>query len=294
MPDLPHMTWLRAFEAAARHSSFTAAASELALTPAAVSQQIRLLEKHLNAQLFERLARGVELTDIGLAYAQAVRKSFLDMAVATDGLFGAKKKRVLRVRASISCAAMVIAPRLHEFHAAHPDIFVQLSASIWADRFDEADLEIDIRYGHGEWDDRDMQHLGLEYAVPVCSPAFAAGFGPDLTLQALAADRLVHIMGSEDMWLRLADHTGQTLEISADWAKVDSSVIALQMVMTGPGTTLVLERFARQYLDQGLVVAPLDVRVPSPKSHYLIVRDGMAGREDVSLFRQWVAGLYAV
>ena len=88
MKDLPHVTWLRAFEAAARHSSFAIAAAELGLTSAAVSQQIRHLEKHLDTQLFRRLPRGVQLTENGVAYSQVVRKSFEDMAIATSGLFG--------------------------------------------------------------------------------------------------------------------------------------------------------------------------------------------------------------
>ena len=74
MPALPHVTWLKSFEAAARHSSFSSAAAELNLTPAAVSQQIRLLEQHLKAQLFQRLPRGVKLTDIGLASTAPVAR----------------------------------------------------------------------------------------------------------------------------------------------------------------------------------------------------------------------------
>ena len=102
MAQLPHVTWLRSFEVAARHSSFSAAADELNLTPAAVSQQIRLLEDHLGVQLFIRLARGVSLTDAGQAYALPLRKSFQDMQDATRGLFGVKRKSRLRIRASIS------------------------------------------------------------------------------------------------------------------------------------------------------------------------------------------------
>lgn len=88
MKNLPHVTWLKAFDSAARHNSFAAAASELGLTPAAISQQIRHLEQHLDAQLFRRLPRGVSLTDVGQAYAQTIGKSFEDMALATNGLFG--------------------------------------------------------------------------------------------------------------------------------------------------------------------------------------------------------------
>ncbi|WP_166418374.1 LysR family transcriptional regulator, partial [Cochlodiniinecator piscidefendens] len=186
MSDLPHVTWLRAFEAAARHRSFTAAAEELGLTPAAISQQIRLLEKHLNAPLFDRLPRGVALTEMGQAYALPVRKSFSDMQIATDGLFGAPRKRVVKVRASISCAGLVIAPRLAEFQQAHPDIEVQLSTFVWSDRFINEESDIDIRYGHGDWTDGTITHLGHEYAIVVCHPDYVKTHGAAFNIQTVA------------------------------------------------------------------------------------------------------------
>ena len=292
MADLPHVTWLKAFEAAARHSSFSAGAAELNLTPAAVSQQIRLLENHLNAQLFERQARGVVLTDIGQAYAQPIKKSFIDMAAATDSLFGAKAKRTVKVRASISSAALVIAPKLEQFHSQHPDIFVQLTTSIWADRFDEEALDVDIRYGHGEWDENNAVNLGQEHAIPVCHPRYAASFGNDLTIENLAKQHVVQIIGSEVDWIKLAEHYSLELDVSSDWFRADSSLIALQIVMAGRGTTMVLETFAKQYIEQGLLVAPLEYRLLKQRSHHLIVRDGTEKREEVNLFCKWVTSLY--
>lgn len=93
MSRLPHVIWLRAFEAAARHNSFSGASQELNLTPAAVSQHIRLLEEHLGVSLFKRLPHGVALTDMGKAYALPIRRAFTDMQDATSGLFAQRKKR---------------------------------------------------------------------------------------------------------------------------------------------------------------------------------------------------------
>jgi LysR family glycine cleavage system transcriptional activator len=292
MADLPHVTWLRAFEAAARHSSFSAAAAELGLTPAAISQQIRLLEKHLKTQLFERRPRGVVLTDLGQAYAQPVRKSFADMAAATDGLFSTQPRRLLRVRASISCAALVIAPQLHLFHAQHPDVFVQLSTAVWADRFDEEMLDIDIRYGHGQWGENDIRHLGHEYAIPVCSRQYADRLGGAVDIETLAAAQVVQIIGSELDWRKLADHHALNFGVQQDWMRVDSSLIAQQIVMGGQGVTMVLENFARQYIEQGLLIAPVAHRLPKKRSHYVVVRDGVEMRGEVNLFCNWVQGLY--
>lgn len=294
MASLPHVTWLKAFESAARHSSFAAAAEELGLTPAAISQQIRHLETHLDAQLFTRLPRGVALSDIGLAYAQTVKKSFDDMAQATNGLFGKNSNRVVRVRASISCAALVIAPRLAEFTAAHPGIQVRLTTSVWADRFDDEGLDADIRYGDGGWQEPGALHLGHESAVPVCRPDYAAGFGENLSIQSLARGKIVQIIGSETDWQKLSDLHGLDLPPDPGWLKADSSMIALQTVAAGEGVTMVLESFARQYLDQGRLVAPVPYKLPKRRSHYLLLNPGAAQREEVTLFCNWVQTLYHV
>lgn len=292
MNSLPHVTWLKAFDSAARHNSFAAAATELGLTPAAISQQIRHLEQHLDAQLFRRLPRGVSLTDVGQAYAQTIGKSFEDMSLATNGLFGSKRTRIVRVRASISCAALVIGPRLCEFKAAHPDILVQMTTSVWADRFDDESLDIDIRYGLGNWSEVQILHLGHESAVPVCRADYAQKLGSDMTIQDLAAGDVVQIIGSETDWVKLSDIHNLGLKVTTDWLKADSSLIALQTVSTGKGVTMVLESFARQYLDQGILIAPSPYRLPKRRSHYLIVNDRARPREEIRLFTNWVQSLY--
>jgi len=289
---LPHVTWLRAFEAAARHRSFSAAADELGLTPAAVSQQIRLLEKHIDAPLFERLPRGVSLTELGQAYALPVRKSFSDISIATNGLFDRSNQKTVKVRASISCAALVIAPKLAEFRAMHPDIAVELSTFVWADHFGEEESDIDIRYGQGDWKDGKVIHLANEFSIPVCHPDYAARFGKKLTIQNLAASKIVKITGSELSWARLSDQYELALEPPAEWLWADSSLIALQTVITGEGAVMVLESFARQYILQGLLTAPFEYRLPVIPSHYLIQREGRENREEVQLFSKWVTSLY--
>ncbi|UWQ77078.1 LysR substrate-binding domain-containing protein [Leisingera sp. M658] len=292
MTNLPHVTWLKAFEAAARLSSFSAAAEELGLTPAAISQQIRLLEKHLDTQLFKRLPRGVALTDTGQAYAQPIRKSFDEMQRATTGLFSKKRKRVVRLRATISCAALVIAPQLARFQAEHPDIHVQLSSTVWSSRFDEEALDIDIRYGSGDWQEAQIQHLGHENAIPVCSLAYAATLGRTPSIEDLARADVVQIIGSETDWGRLADLHGLTLQFTADWLKADSSLLALQTVAAGHGVTMVLESFARQYVEQGLVTAPAAYKLPKRRSHYMVINDRAGQREELKAVAAWITSLY--
>lgn len=288
---LPHVTWLRAFEAAARHNSFTDAANELNITPAAVSQQVRHLEKHLNVSLFERLARGVALTDVGQAYALPIRRSFLDIETATQTLFENRPRRAIRVRANTSFAALILAPKLSAFNALYPDISVELSTAVWADRFGEETLDLDIRYGHGDWPETDVRRLGRDHALIVCHPQHAARFGDAVSAEKIAADHVVQIVGCEVDWLRLAELYGLRIRQPAAWITADSSLIALQTITRCEAATIVLERYAQDYIDSGQVVSPFEYRLPIERAHYLLVRDGAKRRDEVRFFCDWLEDL---
>ena len=294
MKEIPHVSWLRAFEAAARHNSFSAAAEELNLTPAAVSQQIRLLEQHLNVRLFERLARGVALTDLGHSYAVPVRRSFLEIEKATHALLDGRRTLTVRVRASISFAALVLAPRLPGFRAAYPHIAVELSTAVWADRFGDDTLDIDIRYGHGDWPEAAIHALGEDVARIVCHPDFAERLGPGACVASYAAERMVQIVGSEQDWPRLSEIHSLGLPNINPWVTADSSLIALQTVASGEGVTIVLDSYARPYLDNGTLIAPFPHTLPIPREHYMIVRESAERRAEVTAFCEWVLATCAV
>ncbi|MEM6565776.1 MAG: LysR family transcriptional regulator [Pseudomonadota bacterium] len=290
--SLPHITWLRAFEAAARYNSFASAAKDLNLTSAAVSQQVRLLEKHLGVQLFRRLPRGVVLTDIGQAYAQPIRRSFSDLEKATDDLFRTKKKKTVKVRASISSATLVIAPLLADFHTRHPDVSVELSTFVWADRFDMENSDVDIRWGFGDSQEQSIQHLANESAVVVCNPASTPGKTDADGIRALAAQRIYQIVGREADWRDLSEYFNLELPMSEEIVSVDSSVLALMALTTAPGATIVLENFARHYVQTNQLVTPFGYRLPVAPAHYLVHRDGAQDRPEVAAFSAWIQQVY--
>ena len=287
LPRLPHVTWLRAFEAAARSSSFSAAASELGLTAAAVSQQIKLLEQHLGVRLLKRLPRGVALTDTGHAYAQPIRRSFADMQSATEGLFGATRKQTVRIHASISYAALVLAPQISAFRAAHPEIDVRLTTAVWTDPIDDDVTDLEIRFGHGDWSDLQVHHLGHRFAHVVCHPDFAASFGKALSFGTLAA-HAVQIIGSESDWAQMSGHFGLEHPAVFGGTKADSSLIALQIVAGGTGAALVAECFTGRYIEQGVLTSPLDYRFPLPRSFFLVVNETAQKRSEVGQVRDWL------
>ena len=168
---LPTLTWLRAFEAAARTSSFTAAAAELNLTSGAISYQIRALEAHLGFALFERRPRGVKLTPMGVAYLPPVRKAFEELADSTVGLFGGSERVQITVHAPVSLAALWLAPKLPAFNRIHPAIDVRLSSVIWDNPLPDDATDLEIRYGTGHWHGYRSERLMNQNIVAVCSPA---------------------------------------------------------------------------------------------------------------------------
>lgn len=286
MTPLPNLVWLRSFEAAARHGSFTAAATELGLTQAAVSTHIRSLEGQLGHTLFKRTTRAVDLTDIGKAYLPSVRKALQDIASATTGLFGRRTAETVTIRAPISTAALVLAPELPRFLETHPLVSVRLLSAIWADSALAEHVDIDIRQGDGRWPDAKANPLGEDFAVPVCAQEIEATLhaASDLTHMPL-----IHIMGFEDHWTRFFQSQGLPQPVSTGRITVDTTVAAVEVVRAGVGVALVMERAATRLRDKGLVAMPLECRIPLGQRHYLVGSDRpRRPRRALEDVRRWI------
>lgn len=289
MRPLPHVNWLRTFEAAARHSSFASAANELHLTPAAVSQQIKLLEETLGMKLFKRLPKGVELTDIGQAYALPVRASFLDLKTATDGLFQSKQKTTLRVRASISFGVLVLAPRLNEFRALHPEIDIILSTTVWSDRMSDATIDVDIRYGAGDWPEQDIRPLGVGQATILCNPNDAALFQRDPS--CLKDADIVPIIGSENDWPLMFRELGLDCPVPPPWMPVDSSLLALESIASGRGVAIVNKMFSKSYIKRGVLVEPFKQALNTHNNFYSVAQPSVKKRQKINIFYEWLQSI---
>ena len=287
--QLPPLAWLRAFEAAARHQSFTLAAAELNLTQAAVSHQVRSLEKHLGVVLFERLPRSLRLTDIGAAYLPPLRNSFDELAAATAGLFGPVGKRMLTIRAPISFLALWLAPRLPSFQKQWPDISLRISTIVWAPASSEEVADIDIRFGDGKWSGFKSSLLLSHRVIPVCAPGMVEGEDADARLKSLVNGRmLIHVTGYENLWQRLALAEGFSLP-PAPGMNIDTTISALEMAAAGVGPAIVLDGLAESYLRDGRLVRPVDMSLSVEESHYLVQAEG--GKRmtaEAMLFMKWL------
>lgn len=281
MQNLPPPAWLRAFEAAARLGGFAAAAAELGLTPAAVSQQIRALETRLGVALFRRLPRGVALTETGQAYLPPVRRAFAEMSSATAGLFGTVQTDPVVLRAPPSFAALRLAPLLPGFRARHPDVALRLSTSIWAEAAGEEQVDVDIRYGDGRGVAGEAVWLSAPASVLVCPPGAVDGAGA-------WAGRAIHVAGCENLWQSLAAREGFGPEAVRARLSADSSLVALEMVAAGLGAALVARDLARAYLDRGRVSAPGPVELEHREAHYAVLPEPGPGRPEARLLRDWL------
>lgn len=290
---IPPLLGLRAYEAAARRGGFAAAAEELHLSPSAVSQRVRNLEAYLGVQLFERLPRSLQLTEMGQAYLPAVRDIFDGLAAATHGLFGATQHTQLTVRAQVSYAATWLVPRLHDFTEANEHISLRLVSSIWADALPPDEIDVEIRQGNGTWPGFIATKLHGDMAAVICSPGLLEEGQPFGSADQLREHGRVHVLGFEELWSALSGGDGLG-DATAPVLTVDTTVAAIAALEAGECWTVVPELFARQAVHRGIVALALDRLMPMRHDHYLLRRDdGSAPSGEASAFVQWLQAQHA-
>lgn len=282
--QLPPLGWLRGFEAAARLGSFTAAAHALGLSQAAVSYQIRCLEQHLGVSLFERQAHGVLLTDLGRAYLPSVQRAFDEIATATDGLFGMRGEASLGIRTHPSFAALWLAPRLAAFRSAYPRIPLRLYSSIWGSAVPAEDVDVEVRFGTGNWPGFTAEPIDDGPLIAVGSPGRAPASVTDLHTETL-----IEIMEVDDAWTLLFAGAGLPPPRREQIIRVDSALIALELVAAGIGNAIVFRSLAMPYLSTSRVCDLHMPDRPARMAHYILrpiapQREKSAAR----LFTHWL------
>ncbi|WP_299351043.1 LysR family transcriptional regulator [uncultured Shimia sp.] len=289
MSKLPNLIWLRSFESAARHLSFTQAAEELGITQTALSLHVRSLEASLGCKLFTRQARNLTLTEVGQAYAFSLRRSLGDIALSTTSLFGAKGAQVLTVRVPISTAALWLAPRLPQFAERHPGISVRIVSNIWAESIDQQEVDVEIRLGRGGWTGVAYKKISTECIVPISRDSNAGQNGADL----LSAAPLVQILGYEDMsQLYLSAHDLVPSSRVPTYT-VDTTIAAIDIVAAGGGCAVVLERFADYVISSGRPIAKIGAPIPIAQSHYLVgVSPPEVNDTAKQLFEAWLEEIF--
>ncbi|MEO9528742.1 LysR substrate-binding domain-containing protein [Roseibium sp.] len=291
MPSLPNLVWIRSFEAASRLGSFTAAGTELGLTQAAVSTHVSALETQLGHQLLERTTRKVDLTASGKAYLPAVRKALQELATSTEGLFGSRSTGTVTIRAPISEAALIMAPALADFRRQHPGLDIRLLSAIWADTVLETGIDIEIRLGTGNWPDSPAEPLGPEVIVPVCHPEMAASLNAP---EDLLAQPRIHVLGFDDHWPRYLEACGLPRPERHASITVDTSLAAVELAAAHGGIALLLGKVAARPVANGRLSVPLDIRVPSARTHHLLSRTpAVSPKTATQTVEAWIRELFA-
>jgi len=287
---LPSLNGLRAFEAAARHLSFTQAASELNVTQAAISHQIKRLEQELGVRLFVRQNRALSLTPEARDYLPGIRAAFNDLRLATDRLLRKDDDRVLTVSTLASLAAKWLLPRLSAFQEAHPGIDVRITTSTSLVDFQRDNVDAAIRYGRGQWQDVRTDWLMADEMFPVCSPALLQAARPLKCPEDLRDHVLLHTSNvySDDwrLWLTAA---GLPADLSKPpGATFDLIFVTVQAAIDGIGVAMGRTSYVQDDISKGRLVAPFKIALPTDAGFYLVSPQGRTDSPKLAAFRQWI------
>jgi LysR family transcriptional regulator, glycine cleavage system transcriptional activator len=286
---LPSLNGLRAFEAAARHLSFTQAASELNVTQTAISHQIRRLEDELGIRLFVRKNRALALTPEAREYLPGIRAAFNDLRLATDRLLRKDDNNVLTVSTLASLAAKWLLPRLSAFQEAHPEIDVRITTSTGLVDFNNGDVDAAIRYGRGHWPRVRSEWLMADEMFPVCSPALLTGKRPLRNPEDLKDHALLHNTNNSDDWRLWLTAAGLPADISKQpGITFDLILMTVQAAIDGMGVAMGRTTYVKDDIAKGRLVVPFEITLPADAGFYIVSPEGVADSPKLRAFRQWL------
>jgi len=284
---LPPLTTLPAFEAAARHLSFTKAAEELFVTHGAVSRAIKNLEDQLGIMLFERGTRSVQLTAVGEPYARAVREALNQLVAATTVATTRRSDTTLTVSTSGGFAGKWLVPRLYRFHRAHGEIDVRVSTTGVLTNFSGDGIDVAIRYGGGNYRGLTCEFLASEEVSPVCSPRLMAGEHPLRTPEDLRYHTLIRD-GYPIDWAAWLESVGVTEVDPNGGLTFDSYTFAIEAAIQGEGVALGRTMLVEGDLAAGRLVRPFEQALKAQASFYLVYPPEAIRQRKVKAFRDWL------
>ncbi|MCP3404976.1 transcriptional regulator GcvA [Bradyrhizobium sp. CCGB01] len=287
---LPSLNGLRAFEAAARHLSFTLAASELNVTQTAISHQIRRLEEELGIRLFVRQNRALTLTPEARDYLPGVRAAFNDLRLATDRLLRKDDDKVLTVSTLASLAAKWLLPRLTDFQEQHPGIDVRITTSTSLVDFQRDNVDAAIRYGRGQWPGLRADWLMADELFPVCSPSLLRGDRPLRQPEDLKGYPLLHTSNANsDDWRLWLTAAGLPADIARQpGITFDMIFMTIQAAIDGIGVAMGRTSYVQDDIAKGRLVVPFKIALPADAGFYLVAPEGRREAPKLAAFREWM------
>lgn len=287
MPSrLPPLNGLKAFEAAGRHLNFRLAAEEIGVTQGAVAQQVRGLEEALSAKLFERLPRGLALTEEGRKYLAPVQRAFRLIEDATQEI--RPQQEVLTLSVTPSFASKWLVSRLGAFMESHPDLDVRVVAGQGLANFQSDGVDIAVRQGRPPFGPGLTAELLFPFDVyPVCSPTLQAGKHPIMKPEDLAQHVLLH--DAHGLWPVFLEQVGGGKPMAISRAlKFSQTSLALDAALAGQGVALASDPMVEDDLVAGRLCRPLEMTMKSEVGFYIVAPRSPRNAEHVNRMRDWL------
>ena len=283
---LPPLNALKAFEAAARHESFTRAAEELCVTQGAVSHQVKALEAELGVKLFNRERQRLVITEAGRSYLEVVRDALDQIAAGTERLLQRQSAGALTVSTSPNFAAKWLVHRLGRFAEAHPGIDLRISASLHHVDFAREDVDLAIRHGDGQAPGLHVARLCAEELVAVCSPNLRRRSGLRQPSD-LARYTLLHVNDRNDWQKWIAAAGAANVDVSRG-PVLNQASMALDAAVDGQGIALARSALAAWDLIAGRLVRPFRLALPVPYAYWIVCPKVTAKLPKIVAFREWL------
>lgn len=293
--SLPPLNAIRAFEAAARHESFTEAAEELSVTPAAISQQVKLLEGWLDVQLFERHARRLSLTPMGQGFLPRLTEALDLIAEASDHAKRYGRTRALTVSVPPGFASVWLGPRLWSFATEHPDLDIRIAATLRPDDVMHQAVDVVIRYGRGTYPGFTSELLREDGLTPVCSPRLMEGEYPlhdpvNLRHHTLLHNESTAFAGFYVTWQDWLDAAGIKGVDGQRGLHFSDMHLVMQETIAGRGVGLGHMALIGEHLRAGRLVKPFELVLAGRGDYYLMFPPGSRQQPQVIAFVNWLRG----
>lgn len=292
--ELPSITSLRAFEAAARHLSFTRAATELDMTQGAVSQHIKNLEELVGVKLFARERKTIQLTEAGEEYLVSARSVITELLVATDRAIERQRSDILTVACLGSYLIKCLIPNLRSFIKEHPGIGVRLRTleRVVPTSTVTSDCDVSIQYGQSrDWPHSIAHQIGTEEIFPVCAPFLLKESGGLRKPSDLARHTVIRTASPlilRDDWPIWLDQAGiSNLKFTAE-ITCDRLYPLFQAAIEGLGVAMGRSAVVKNDVARGNLVEPFKIRFPSTFGYHLVISRERAKLPKVKAFRDWV------
>jgi putative choline sulfate-utilization transcription factor len=283
---------LRAFEAAARQRSFTAAAVELGTTQPAISQQIKRLEEQLATRLFDRIYRGIELTEPGAILFEQVQLGLQNIDAGLSAISTQDHHEVLQVATDFAFAAYWLMPRLHRFHAANPRVDVSLVTSERSHNMLRSDIDVAVLFGEGRFKQGQSHWLFSEEVFPVCSPLLLHDQSLPLPAQSLLDFPLLHLRGENGSnwfdWSGVFRELGIAAAPAPGQLRFDNYTLLIQAAIGGQGVAIGWRHLVDNLLAQGLLCRPIAETVISRLGYYVVLPQRKRRGALIQQFVDWL------